>query len=73
VIFWTVGEAEPAGKLSQCEIHDGRNWSCEPGADSARAVALVMVNGQPQVMATATEPFHEVSKSRWLLLHYAGL
>jgi hypothetical protein len=70
VLFWTVGGAEPAGKLSPCVIEDGRDWSCKAGADSAHSIALAMVHGQPQPGAQAGRPFHEVSKLRWLLLRY---
>jgi hypothetical protein len=72
VLFWSVGGAEPTGKLSPCAIEDGRDWSCTPGADSAHSITLAMVHGQPQPNTPSGRSFHAVSKLRWLLLRYGG-
>ena len=72
VLFWIVGSPEPSGKFTQCEIRDGRNWSCKANAntDAARSITLEMSKGQPVPDATGvTRPFHDVSKIVWLLLN----
>ena len=73
VLFWVVGSPEPSGKLTRCEIHDGRNWSCKANAntDAARSITLEMSKGQAVHDKTgATRPLHEASKVVWLLLKY---
>ena len=37
VVLHVVGSSAPAGRLSNCEVRDGRNWTCPAGADSARS------------------------------------
>ena len=34
VLFWRVGVAEESGKLTDCQIQDGRNWICNPDEDA---------------------------------------
>jgi hypothetical protein len=72
VLFWVAGSsAEPSGRLSPCEIKDGRNWSCKPSAEAARTITLKMVRGRAVPDPSAnTRPFHAISKWRWLLLRY---
>jgi hypothetical protein len=69
VLFWTVGSAEPSGKLTGCNVADGRNWSCSPSPDASRSITLSMLHGQrvpdPQ---RRTRPLHSVSKVRWLVM-----
>lgn len=69
VLFWIVGVTGPVGKLTDCEISNGRNWSCKPGADSAQAITHAMVRGRPVPEPGATGPvIHAISKPRWWLL-----
>jgi len=72
VIFWTVGVAsEPSGKLTDCTIRDGRNWSCKLNAGTPRAITREMVMGSPVPdAASSMRTFHPVSKSHWMLLRY---
>lgn len=70
VLFWIAGSTEPAGKLSGCNITDGRNWTCAPNAnpDAARSITLVMARGQPVADALhRTRSVHTVPKYRWLM------
>jgi hypothetical protein len=69
VIFWRVGVAEESGKLTDCQIQDGRNWICNANGDSSRSIVLEMRHGEPVAdMAGRTRPFHAVAKWRWWLL-----
>lgn len=71
VLFWVVGSTEPSGRFTDCDIKDGRNWTCKPSAESARTITLAMAKGRPVPNPAAeTRAFHSVSKVRWLLLKY---
>jgi len=70
VIFWTVGATEePSGKLTDCTIHDGRNWVCKVNNAAPRPITREMVMGRA-VPDPLGQPraFHPISKSRWMLL-----
>jgi hypothetical protein len=73
VVFWIVGSAEPSGKLTQCTIQDGRNWSCTPGADASKSITLQMKRGEAvhDVLGN-TPPFHAVPKWKWFLLRFGS-
>jgi len=70
VLFWTVGSVkEPSGKFDDCEIQDGRNWTCKPSAELARTITHKMSRGCPVADPSGrARPFHQVPKWRWLLL-----
>ena len=68
VLFWVVGSSEPSGKFTDCEIVDGRNWSCKPGAESARSITHRIHQGRATHGDAPLRPFQAVSKWRWLLL-----
>jgi len=70
VLFWTMGAAsEPAGKFSDCEIDDGRNWRCKPSADFPLTITREMARGCPvKDTSGQARPFRQISKLRWLLL-----
>lgn len=71
VLFWIVGSAEPSGKYTQCDIRDGRNWSCEASADAFRTITLAIAKGSPVHDSTGrTRPFHAVPKLTWMLLEF---
>ena len=71
VVFWTVGSTEPSGKFTDCTVDDGRNWSCKPSADAARAVTRAMAHGSPMPDAASLAlPFRPVTKWHWMLLRY---
>jgi hypothetical protein len=72
VVFWIVGAVEePSGRYTGCEIEDGRNWRCAPGADLARTITRQMNHGVavPDDSGVARR-FHPVSKWRWTLLSW---
>lgn len=69
VLFWRVGAAETSARLPGCDIRDGRNWKCPPGADAAMSITLEMAHGEAvRDGASPTRAFHAVPKWRWLLL-----
>ncbi len=69
VVFWAAGIDEPSGKFTDCNIHDGRNWVCQPNADASRSVTLQMAEGMPvSGPPGVTRPARAVTKWRWLLL-----
>jgi hypothetical protein len=70
VVFWVVGSSEPSGKLTNCNIEDGRHWKCPENADSPRSITLEMSHGVP-IHRPPNEPlqFHSVSKISWTLLN----
>jgi hypothetical protein len=72
VFFWIAGDrTQPAGRFTECEIRDGRNWKCKPNADAPRAITLELSHGRPVIdPAAATQAYHAVSKWRWELMQY---
>ncbi|NML44337.1 hypothetical protein HHL11_11285 [Ramlibacter sp. G-1-2-2] len=69
VLFWTAGNREASGKFSNCQIHDGRNWTCPASATAAGTITLQMEHGRAIHDATGKAlPFKAVEKWRWLLL-----
>jgi hypothetical protein len=71
VVFWTVGASAPSGKFADCEITDGRNWTCKPNAEAARTITLQMAKGVPVADASGrTKGFHAIEKWRWVLLKW---
>ena len=69
VIFWTVGAAEPSGKFTECDITDGRNWTCKPNAEATRTITLQMLRGEPAPDPQGrVQAFHAIAKWRWFLL-----
>lgn len=69
VLFWTAGSAEPAGKLTACDVASERNWSCPASADAGRSITLQMARGRPLPDPQGrTRVFHSVPKLQWLLL-----
>ncbi|HET8746378.1 MAG TPA: hypothetical protein VFM98_12285 [Ramlibacter sp.] len=69
VLFWTLGKSEPSGRFTGCEIEDGRNWICPPGAEAPRTITLALVRGQALHDPTGhTQAFRAVAKWRWILL-----
>ena len=73
VMFWTAGSPQPSGKLTQCTVEDGRNWSCKPSPDAIKSITLQIKKGAAIAGPTgSTLPFHAVSKWKWFLLRYGG-
>ena len=72
VFFWNVGVAsDPSGKFTDCDIADGRNWTCKPIPDGVKSITLQMLRGKPVPDASGkTRPSHPVSKWTWTLLGY---
>ncbi len=71
VFFWVAGStSEPAGRLINCAIEDGRNWICPvANADASRSITLALKRGNPVSQAAwPTRPLHAVSKVTWYLL-----
>lgn len=70
VLFWTVGATtERSGRFGDCDIHDGRNWSCQPSADSMKSITLQIRRGMAiHDPLGRVRPFHAVEKWRWLML-----
>ena len=71
VLFWTAGSPGPSGKLTDCDIQDGRDWVCSANADGPSPIAHKMVLGRPVVDAGHAAPIHAVTKMRWWLLRWA--
>ena len=73
VIFWTVGSTGGSGRLSPCTIENRRNWSCQPGPDSPRAVTLALDKGSCAKNPTwAGGPVHVISKVTWYYLRFTS-
>lgn len=74
VLFWTVGSPqEVSGKFTDCEISDGRNWTCKSDPQQAPAITHGMAHGKP-VPDTSGQAvhFHQIAKWHWLLLNLKG-
>lgn len=76
VLFWTPGTRETSGKFSNCNIQDGRNWTCPASTEAAGTITLQMERGRAvHDTSGKAKPFQAVLKWRWLLLRaglYAG-
>jgi hypothetical protein len=72
VLFWRVGVQEKSGRMTDCDIQDGRNWRCPANGDAARSVTLVMDHGEA-VPGAGTLPLHAVPKWRWLVLRWGAM
>jgi len=71
VLFWRLGIAEASSKMTDCEISDGRNWSCTPRPGDSPSITLEMHHGQPLAdVSGRTRAFHAVEKWRWWLLRW---
>lgn len=69
VVFWTAGASEPSGKLTDCDIRSGRDWTCRPTPDMQRTVTLQMKKGEPVPDDSGLgRQFHAIAKWRWYLL-----
>ena len=71
VVFWTAGASGRSGKYTECDIQDGRNWSCKPNADAAQTITLQMAHGLAVPNASGVvKGFHAIAKWRWWLLQW---
>lgn len=69
VLFWINGASNPSGRLKQCSIIDGRNWTCQTNAEGVKSITLQLRQDIPgHSTAANTRPFHDVSKFKWVLL-----
>lgn len=67
VLFWTVGDTrQESGRYTQCDITDGRTWSCPRNDHAARTITTGMKHGIPMADRDAGHlPFHRVAKWKW--------
>ena len=71
VLFWTAGETGESGRFTQCNIQDGRNWSCPPNGDASKTITHRMVAGRPQPdPAFPMLDYQRVPKWKWELLSF---
>jgi hypothetical protein len=69
VFFWVVGSSEPSGKFTDCDIHDGQNWTCKANGDAPRSITLELDRGKAvHKLGNITRPFRATTKFHWLLL-----
>ena len=69
VLFWVVGSSDPSGKMTDCTILDGRNWTCRESEQSARSITRTMSDGLAVHETTGvTRPFVAIDKWKWMLL-----
>jgi hypothetical protein len=69
VLFWTAGASGASGKYTDCDIKDGRNWSCAPNADATRTIVHEMLHGRPvRDPSVPALGFHQVPKWKWWAL-----
>jgi hypothetical protein len=69
VLFWVVGGSDPSGKMTECTVQDGRNWSCRESAESARSITRTMSDGMAVHETTGvTRPFVAIDKWKWIML-----
>ena len=68
VWFWILGADEPFGRLENCDIKSGRQWTCQPSSDSLDSLTYSMWNGKAVYdESIPTISFHATSKLRWWL------
>lgn len=72
VLFWTVGATSgESGRYTQCDIRDGRNWSCPVNDHAPRTITHQLVRGLPDDGAgDPHQPYHRVAKWKWEALRH---
>ena len=65
VAFDVVGMAGSAGRLSQCTVDDGRNWTCLAGGTSTVPATRQLTQGDPANLADDSGRARRVSKRQW--------
>jgi hypothetical protein len=71
VLFWIAGSGEPVGKLTDCDIRNGRNWKCPVGEDADRSMTLEMAAGRAVHDASGNaRSFHATTKVKWWLMRW---
>jgi hypothetical protein len=66
VFFWTAGERSASGRYVDCDIRDGRDWTCPPNSDAVRTITHEMDRGFPKPDPTVpTLGFHQIPKWKW--------
>ena len=73
VVFWAVGASQPSGKFTDCDVRDGRHWTCRPNADASSTITLQMTEGVAVADATGrVRAFHAIEKWRWFFLKWGA-
>ncbi len=67
VLFWTVGATSgESGRYTQCDIRDGRNWTCPVNDHASRTITHQLARGLPDDGAgDPHQPYHRVAKWKW--------
>ncbi len=69
VLYWIAGSKSPSGKLSDCQVKDRDNWSCNAEIGQPPTIAHELTQGRPTShLAGLAVPFHAVAKMKWLAL-----
>lgn len=64
VLFWTLYDTGASGRFLDCDVQDGRTWSCPATADASRTITRRMTLGVPESSPGALQ-VHRVPKWKW--------
>ncbi len=71
VLFWTSGDNRPSGRFADCEVQDGRSWTCPATPELARTVTRKMTLGVPTDDASeGALSVHRIPKWKWEALRH---
>lgn len=66
VLFWTIYERGASGRFSDCDVQDGRTWTCPATSDASRTVTRRMTLGVPaDETGQGVLQVHRVPKWKW--------
>jgi len=66
VLFWTIYGSGASGRFTDCDVQDGRTWTCPSTADASRTVTRRMNLGIPEDdEAPGVMQVHRIPKWKW--------
>ena len=68
VVFEVIGAAPSSGKLSECAIEDGRDWTCSKATPGARPASRRLDRGRPMGPVDFPGNARLVPKWKWVFL-----
>ena len=66
VLFWTLYDTGESGRFTNCDVQDGRTWTCPATANASRTITRRMTLGVPEDETTpGILQVHRVPKWKW--------
>lgn len=66
VLFWTIHDRAASGRFTDCDVQDGRTWTCPASADASRTITRRMTLGVPEDdISSGVLHVHRIPKWKW--------